>query len=49
MKLVALLAAAGAALTLGVAPAGSATAPVAESCHADCFSRCQALYPTIRT
>lgn len=44
MKLFVLLAA-GAALTLGVAPAGSAAPPLAESCHADCFTRCQALYP----
>ncbi|HWW11561.1 MAG TPA: hypothetical protein VN018_03520 [Brevundimonas sp.] len=44
MKLVVLLAAVGAALTLGVVPVGSAT-PLAESCHADCFTRCQALYP----
>jgi hypothetical protein len=44
MKLVVLLAAAGAALTLGVAPAGSA-APIVRSCHANCFTGCQALYP----
>ncbi len=45
MKLAVLIAAAGAALTLGAGPAGSASAPAAESCHANCFSRCQALYP----